>query len=256
MVYNTIEEALYLGMRNDVSFLLYEEMNLYEHQSSYNPNMPLRQLQYVSSLYEKYLKQNHLNKYSSSQLELPVPRLVVFYNGTDEAEDEVILRLSDSFRQKKELADIEVTVRMLNINLEHNRELLDSCKPLFEYAWLVERARRYKAEDRVDPFEIAIREIPENFVIHDWILAHKAEVKDMFLTEYDEAEAQRLFELDGYRRGEAEGIKQGIEQGMENQLALLDALRKGIPEEQLLSKGFSPESIQKTREYLKQLGFQ
>ena len=111
----TIREVLYLGMHNDTSFIIADEMNLYEQQSTYNPNMPVRQLQYCGSLYEKYNKENKLNKYGSSLLRLPVPRLVVFYNGKREEPDEKILRLSDSFPDGAE-PDIEVRVRMVNIN--------------------------------------------------------------------------------------------------------------------------------------------
>ena len=80
----TIKEIMYLGMHNDVSFLIAEEMALYEQQSTYNPNMPLRLLQYAGNLYEKYVKENKLNKYGRELLRLPVPKLVVFYNGTME----------------------------------------------------------------------------------------------------------------------------------------------------------------------------
>lgn len=52
----TIKEVMYLGMHNDVSFLISNEMNLYEQQSTYNPNMPVRLLQYSGNLYEKYFK--------------------------------------------------------------------------------------------------------------------------------------------------------------------------------------------------------
>ena len=111
----TIKEIMYLGMHNDVSFLILDEMNLYEQQSTYNPNMPLRMMQYTGNLFEKYIKQRKLNKYSSRRFFLPVPRLVVFYNGTLEQQDEIVLRLSDSFPEGAE-ADIEVRVRMLNVN--------------------------------------------------------------------------------------------------------------------------------------------
>ena len=94
---NTIKEVLYLGMHNDTSFLMSGMMNVYEHQSSFNPNMPLRQLQYLGSLYEGYVTKNKLNKFGSALIKLPVPKLVVFYNGIQEIEDEHILRLSDSF---------------------------------------------------------------------------------------------------------------------------------------------------------------
>ena len=106
----------YLGMHNDVSFLISNEMNLYEQQSTYNPNMPVRLLQYAGNLYEKYFKDNSLNKYGGRLLQLPVPKLVVFYNGKKEQPDEMILKLSDSFPEGSD-ADIEVKVRMLNVNV-------------------------------------------------------------------------------------------------------------------------------------------
>ena len=81
---NTIREVLYLGMHNDVSFLIAGEINLYEQQSSYNPNMPLRLLQYLGNLFEKYITERDLNKYGSTLISLPVPKLVVFYNGEKE----------------------------------------------------------------------------------------------------------------------------------------------------------------------------
>ena len=105
----TIKEVMYLGMHNDVSFLIAEEMALYEQQSTYNPNMPLRLLQYAGNLYEKYVKENKLNKYGSRLLLLPVPKLVVFYNGTMDQSDEKILRLSESFPEGAD-SDIEVKV--------------------------------------------------------------------------------------------------------------------------------------------------
>ena len=105
----TIKEIMDLGMHNDVSFLIAEDMALYEQQSTYNPNMPLRMLQYAGNLYEKYVKENKLNKYGSELLSLPVPKLVVFYNGTTDQPDEKILRLSESFPDGAN-ADIEVKV--------------------------------------------------------------------------------------------------------------------------------------------------
>ena len=81
---NTIEDVLYLGMHNDISFLITDELNLFEQQATYNPNMPVRLLQYAGNLYEKYFKENSLNKYGGRLLQLPVPKLVVFYNGKKE----------------------------------------------------------------------------------------------------------------------------------------------------------------------------
>ena len=120
----TIRDIMFLGMQNDISFLVSDEMDLFEQQSSYNPNMPLRMMEYACHLFDKYIKQHRLNKYSSKLLRLPAPRLVVFYNGTVDQPDEKILRLSDSFPKDKN-SDIEVRVRMLNINYGKNRKLME-----------------------------------------------------------------------------------------------------------------------------------
>ena len=209
----TIREVMYLGMHNDVSFLISEEMHLYEQQSSYNPNMPLRMLQYAGNLYERYVVEHKLNKYGSALLELPVPRLVVFYNGEREAADVTELRLSDSFPRGAR-SDIEVCVRMLNVNYGRNGALLEACAPLREYAWLVKRIRdNKKREDLDSAIDRAVSELPESFAIRPFLLAHRSEVKGMLLTEYDEAATMELFKEDGRREGRIEGRREGRKEG-------------------------------------------
>lgn len=83
----TLEDVIYIGMKNDLSFLIGHTMNLYEHQSTFNPNMPLRGLFYLSRLYEGYVEQNNLDIYSSTLLKLPLPQYLVFYNGKQEMEE-------------------------------------------------------------------------------------------------------------------------------------------------------------------------
>ena len=183
--YNTIEDAVYLGMRNDVSFIIVEELHLWEHQSTYNPNMPMRFLLYAAKLYEKYIADSDYYPYSSVLQPAPRPKCVCFYNGTANQPERKILRLSEAFGGE---CDIEVLVTMLNINYGKNRELMEACEPLSEYAWLVEAIRRNQKvminlEAAIDA---AIDEMPDEFVIKRFLLQNKAEVKGMFLTEYDQ----------------------------------------------------------------------
>ena len=97
ITFNTIRDFLYVSMRNDTSFILADMLNIYEHQSTYNPNMPLRMMDYAGHVYSGYIDRNGFNKYGSKQIALPVPKLAVFYNGTADKPDETILSLSDSF---------------------------------------------------------------------------------------------------------------------------------------------------------------
>lgn len=50
----TLEDVIYMRMKNDISFILDYQLNLFEHQSSDNQNMPLRGFLYFARQYEKY----------------------------------------------------------------------------------------------------------------------------------------------------------------------------------------------------------
>ena len=198
--FTTLENAVYMGMKNDVSFILFYVMNLYEQQSAYNPNMPVRQLMYAAKLYDKYIQVRDLNIYGKSLVRLPLPKLVTFYNGT-EGEGDQILSLSDAFESDGEtmVPDIEVKVRMININYGHNPELMKACEPLAEYAWLVEKIRENRRnglgiEDAVDG---AMNEMPADYEIRKFLMGNRAEVKDLCITEYNEAETMKRFKEEG-----------------------------------------------------------
>jgi hypothetical protein len=210
----TIKEVMYLGMHNDTSFLIFDEMDLYEQQSSYNPNMPLRLMQYAGNLYEKYIKQRNLNKYGNTLIKLPVPKLVVFYNGTSDQPEEKTLKLSDSFPEGSD-PDIEVRVRMINVNYGKNPRLMEACKPLAEYSWLVAEVRKNNTtkdeEGASSAIDQAITAMPDDFLIKPFLEAHRAEVKGMLLAEYNEAETMELFKADGEREGRIKDIQKVME---------------------------------------------
>lgn len=73
---NTLENAIYMAMRNDISFLVDARLSLYEHQSTYSPNLPLRFLLYIPALYSSMTKDANL--YGTKAIELPPPRFVIF----------------------------------------------------------------------------------------------------------------------------------------------------------------------------------
>ena len=124
---NTLEDAVYLSMKNDISFLIGGTLNLYEHQSTYNPNMPLRGLIYLARLYDGYVETENINLYSSTLKKLPIPQYFVFYNGTKAQPDETILRLTDAFESVSDNRQpcLQCTAVMLNINYGHNLALME-----------------------------------------------------------------------------------------------------------------------------------
>ena len=183
--FNTLENVVYMRMRNDVSFIVMSEMNLWEHQSTFNPNMPMRFFIYSARLYERYIAGSEYYPYSSTLQPVPRPRCVCFYNGMAEQPGRQVLRLSDAFGGE---GDIEVNVTMLNVNYGKNKKLMEACQPLREYAWLVDAVRKYRQETQnlEAAVDQAIDEMPEEYVIRSFLAVNRAEVKNMFLTEYNE----------------------------------------------------------------------
>ena len=131
----TLENAVYMGMKNDLAFIVDMGLFLYEHQSTYNPNMPLRDLFYISGEYQKLV--NHKSLYSSALQKIPAPNFIVFYNGTRKKEDRWENLLSEAFEHLEGKPNLELRVVTLNINEDHNRELMEQCKILREYAQYV-----------------------------------------------------------------------------------------------------------------------
>ena len=161
-------------------------------------------------------------------MRLPAPRLIEFYNGIEEQPEETILRLSDSFPEGA-VSDIEVTVRMINVNYGNNKELMKACKPLEEYSWLVAEIRKNNETKDKDgtssAIDKAITAMPDDFLIKPFLEAHRAEVKGMLMEEYNEAEVlERTRE-----EGKEEGRKEGREEGQLKMLIMQSCrkLRKG-----------------------------
>ncbi len=108
-------------------------------------------------------------------------------------------------------ADIEARVRMININYGKNKNLLSSCRPLGEYAWLIDQIRRNQRsmgiEDAVDK---AIRDMPEDFEIQEFLVGHRAEVKDLCITEYNEAETMQMIREEGREEGDLKRARRTV----------------------------------------------
>lgn len=199
----TLTQVLYMGMHDDVALLIMNELNLYEQQSSYNPNMPLRMMQYVGNIYEALITLRKKNKFGSKLIPLPIPKLVTFYNGTTDKPEVMELNLFDAFPEDKRAeSDIQVRVRMININSGKNPDMVKKCKPLEEYIWTVaairENLRQMKIEESIDK---ALDDMPEDFEIKPFLMANRVGVKKMLLTEYNETEAMALFKEEGREEG-------------------------------------------------------
>ena len=170
----TLENAVYMGMKNDMAFLLDTGIYLYEHQSTINPNMPLRDLFYISSEYNGFVDMKSL--YTSTVQKLSAPNFVVFYNGEEAMEDRCEYRLSGAFEPKVDNPALELIVTVLNVNYGRNPVLMEQCRTLADYAQYVALVRKYKAE--LGSLEAAVRravdECIRNDVLADFLRKNRA----------------------------------------------------------------------------------
>jgi len=205
--FNTLENAIYMGMKNDLSFLVMNQMHLYEQQSTYTPNMPLRNLFYAADLLQAYIKDKPL--YSSRLLRLPTPHFVVFYNGTDRAVPEKLeLRLSDAYEVQTDHPELELKVQILNINPGMNEELKAKCPVLKEYMIYVERIRDLaKTLPINEAVEKAVEDCIRDNVLKDFLWKQKAEVVKMSIYEYDKEREMKLIREDEREIGREEERK-------------------------------------------------
>ena len=192
----TLESAVYIVMKNDLAFILAGTLNLYEHQSTYNPNMPVRFLLYLGQEYQRIVEEAQQSLYGRRQITLPAPKCIVFYNGEQEIPEEQIIRLSDAYRDYDGEADVEVKVRLLNINYGHNKKLMESCKSLNEYAQFVELSRQ-QAKKKGNTKEV-MREVIDycikNDILADFLKKYRGEVLGMILEEFDVEKYERSME--------------------------------------------------------------
>lgn len=259
----TLENAVYMNVKNDLAFLIDFHLHLYEHQSSYNPNMPLRDLFYVSREYQKLVESRSI--YTSSVVKIPAPRFITFYNGADDMPETVFLKLSDAYYTEEKEPALELKVIMLNLNMGNNRKLLENCRTLKEYMQYVERVRSYAGQQDMTletAVERAVDECIKENILADFLRRNRAEAIYMSIFEYDEEKELALIRKDEYnagvKAGKKEGInegkKEGIKEGMERAAVRMLAAGTYSMEEIASISGLSVEAVGMLKAAEKQSG--
>ena len=227
---NTLENAIYMAMHNDVSFVIDTMLSLYEHQSTYSPNLPLRYLFYISDLYSKITKDANL--YEEKIIKIPTPKFIIFYNGEEKRAEKEILKLSAMYLSQEDNPSLELEALFLNINPGYNENLKSVCKSLSDYAEYTSRVRRYAKERPIaEAVENAIIECIQEGILVKFLSEHRAEAKKVSIYEYDQEKHLRMERRDAKAEGKAEGIAVGRNE-------LLEELVK-----KKLQKNKSPEII-------------
>ena len=211
----TLDNAIYISRKNDLAFLLAGSINMYEHQSTLNPNMPVRFLIYLAQEYQLLVESTDKSLYGSELIPLPTPQCVVFYNGTADTPDEYELRLSSAFSSQDVEPAVEVVVKVININYGHNEHLMQGCGLLSQYAQFVAVTREYanKYDNREEAMNAAIEYCIEHGILEDILRKHRSQVLGSLLEEFDEKKYAKTLREEGYESGREEGYEAGRSDG-------------------------------------------
>ena len=262
---NTLKDAVFINIRNDVSFILGSELNLYEHQSTRNPNMALRGLFYFSDLYKSMYYSEKI--FYSTPLSILTPRFIVFYNGGEDVPDRYEIRLSDLFVCKDgSEPDVEVVAHVYNINVGHNEELAKRCRKLREYSIFVDRIRKALNEcgndaNLVPKDEVlkVIRNCVKEDILADILGKEASRIMNSVLENFNMDVFVEAVMADGEAKGEARGIKigeakgnkigeeRGEAKGMNKLAEVYGLLKSGMSPDDILAKGYGKEYIDLAR---------
>jgi len=245
---NTIEGGFELSIQNDASFIFDNVLSIYEHQSTYCPNMPLRSLVYFATLIQK--KYMNRDIFSRRLVILPTPKFIVFYNGTEPQPEYSEMKLSDCFQKKDEdeKSMLELVCKVYNINKGKNKELLERCKWLSDYMVFVDKVREYHNDRENDKLEEdinkAIDYCIDNNYLKDFFTSRRSEVLEVTKVDYTFERRMELNYEEGKEDGIKEGISQGVETGQNNLVKAVELLREGVDKEDILKQGIDIKTIE------------
>ena len=222
-----LEQVLYMKFYNDIAMLVDGKIVvLVEHQSTINENMPFRMLEYIARIYEKITDPK--KKFGKSLMKLPMPEFYVFYNGKDDFPSETVMKLSDAFMDlnnnildnsefKNRIANqnfpLEISVKVININVDKENPILQHCKVLNEYSEFIEQVKFNIEHEISDPFTKAIKQSSKNGFLTDYLQRKSTEVQNMLLMEYDYATDIEVQREEAFEKGVSKGLQQGVSQG-------------------------------------------
>ena len=208
---NTLENEIYMSMKNDVSFLIDGRLSLYEHQSTKNPNLPLRFLLYISHLYSRLTVKENL--YGETIVQIPAPEFLIFYNGKDKMPERQILRLSDMYSVQEGQPKLELEATLLNISGSNNQKLKEACRTLGEYAIYTDKIRNYtETMELSEAVDRAMDECIREDVLREFLMKHRAEARAMSIFEYDQERHMQQEREAGIEKGRRIGLAEGEEQ--------------------------------------------
>ncbi|MCI6034976.1 MAG: hypothetical protein MRZ88_03710 [Firmicutes bacterium] len=260
-----LENGISLSVRNDASFFISNYLNLYEHQSTYSPNAPLRFLIYLTNLLKTTIRKRDL--YSRKRVQIATPHFAVFYNGTEKRPEKEVLKLSDAFINRTDTPETELTVTVYNINPHNNTQLLAKSKVLSGYMIFVNRVREnlekqkmyvqneteHEETEYMEDLEVAINEAIDycvkNHIMEEFFRENRSEVTKSMVLDYTWERREELIRAEEYEDGKREGLEIGRIEGEKDTHRFL--INKWLQKGKTVAE--IAEDLGKSKEYVESL---
>ena len=245
-----LDKGVSLSIYNDSSFIIDMNLSLYEHQSTYNPNIPLRNLIYLVSLWQKFI--NNRDLYGRRLIKIPTPHFAVFYNGTEDRPEVEEMCLSSAFEHPTEYPEIELKCMVYNINKGKNVELLERCTVLKNYMYFVDMVRFYSIqlgnsqETLEQAIEMAIDDCIRNHILEEFFRKRRAEVIKVTQLDYTWERREELIRKEEFEEGRHEGRHEGITAVLQ----VIEQLKQGIEPDVIIAQGADEEIVRKAVDLL------
>ena len=202
-----LERFISLSMRNDGSFIVDMNLEIYEHQSTHDPNMPLRSLIYVAGILRKNISTTDL--LSRRRIMIPTPHFVVFYNGQANRPSVETLRLSDSYENNDKDPMLELVCTVININVGKNDEFLEKCSVLSQYTQFIDKVREYESSNYQEPIKDAIDWCIQKGILVKFLKERGQEVIKAMTIDMTWERREQLIRRDEREAGREEGREEG-----------------------------------------------
>lgn len=201
-----LEDVIFMNFKNDLAVLLENNtLFLSEHQSTLNYNIPLRMLLYAAREYEKLISAK--SRYRKKMIRIPTPEFITFYNGIEFCEPEQVLKLSDAFMDCNSKPELELIVRVININPDANHEILHKCDILRQYSAFVDTART--SLEKGTGLEEAVKICIGQGILSEYLSRKGSEVINMLTAEYNYQEDLEVNREEARAEGRIEGRMEG-----------------------------------------------
>lgn len=205
--FTTLSGVLFMARKNDMAFQVQNRvLVISEHQSTINANMPLRDAIYYGRTMEKLVDKKAL--YKAALIKIPTPEFYVFYNGKEDFPAEKTLKLSDSYLEETGEIMLELIVKVININLPVNHPILQKCRPLYEYAWFIQKIREYQDEglELAEAIVHTMNDCKKEGIMVEFLEENGSEAMNMLFTEFNMEDALDVRYEEGMQAGEQKGI--------------------------------------------------